>query len=75
VGSNCLIGVNSVVNKNIPDFSLAMGDPAKVIMDIRRYVILGKGKIYPWMNRFSREMPWEKMGYDAWIAGENTITA
>ena len=67
VGSNCLIGVNSVVNHHIADFSLVMGDPAKVVMDIRKYVILGKGKLYPWMYRFSREMPWEKMGYEKWM--------
>ena len=67
VGENCLIGANSVVNKKLPDFSLAMGDPAKVLMDVREYVALGKGNPYPWMKRFERGMPWEGMGFDAWI--------
>jgi acetyltransferase-like isoleucine patch superfamily enzyme len=67
VGENCLIGANSVVSKNIGDFSLAMGDPIKVVMDIRKYIVLGKGKPYPWMSRFDRGMPWEGMGYDTWI--------
>jgi acetyltransferase-like isoleucine patch superfamily enzyme len=65
VGENCLIGANTVLNKNLPDFSLANGSPLKVL-DIRTYVALGKGKVYPWMNRFERGMPWEGIGYAAW---------
>jgi acetyltransferase-like isoleucine patch superfamily enzyme len=73
VGENCLVGVNSVVNKNVPDFSLVMGDPAKLIMDIRKYIKLGKGKLYPWMYRFSRGMPWEEIGYEAWMGKKDIV--
>jgi acetyltransferase-like isoleucine patch superfamily enzyme len=31
IGKNCVIGANSVVTKNIPDYSVAVGIPAKVI--------------------------------------------
>lgn len=31
VGKGCVIGVNSVVTKDIPDFSIVAGSPAKVI--------------------------------------------
>lgn len=31
IGMNCVIGANSVVTKNIPDYSLAVGSPAKII--------------------------------------------
>ncbi|MEG6585030.1 acyltransferase [Dendrosporobacter sp. 1207_IL3150] len=31
VGKHCIIGANSVVNKDIPDYSVAVGSPAKVI--------------------------------------------
>lgn len=31
VGKNCVIGANSVVTKDIPDYSVAVGIPAKVI--------------------------------------------
>ncbi len=31
IGRHCVIGANSVVNKNIPDYSIAAGSPAKVI--------------------------------------------
>ena len=72
VGENCLIGANSVVNKRLPNFSLAMGDPVKVVMDVRKYVAMGKGNPYPWMNRFDRGMPWEGIGFDAWIRKNST---
>lgn len=31
IGRNCTIGANSVVTKDIPDYSIAVGSPAKVI--------------------------------------------
>lgn len=67
IGVNCLIGANSLVKQNIPDYSLAMGNPAIWTMDIRKYVVIGKGRLYPWMKRFSRGMPWEKIGFERWI--------
>lgn len=66
VGENCLIGANSVVSKEIPPFSLAAGNPARVLTDIRKYQVNGKANLYPWMARFDRGMPWEGIGYDLW---------
>lgn len=31
IGKKCIIGANSVVTKSIPDYSIAVGNPAKVI--------------------------------------------
>ena len=31
IGKHCVIGANSVVTKDIPDYSIAVGSPAKVI--------------------------------------------
>jgi acetyltransferase-like isoleucine patch superfamily enzyme len=31
IGKHCVIGANSVVNRSIPDFSIAVGAPAKVV--------------------------------------------
>lgn len=31
IGKNCVIGANSVVTKNIPDYSIVVGIPAKII--------------------------------------------
>jgi len=35
IGKNCVIGANSVVNSNIPDYSVACGAPAKVVKQIQ----------------------------------------
>ena len=37
IGDNCFIGANSVVSKDIPSNSVAVGSPAKVIMSIEDY--------------------------------------
>jgi maltose O-acetyltransferase len=34
IGKNCIIGANSVVTKDIPDFSVAVGCPARVVKEI-----------------------------------------
>jgi acetyltransferase-like isoleucine patch superfamily enzyme len=31
IGKNCVIGANAVVTKNLPDYSIAVGNPAKII--------------------------------------------
>lgn len=37
IGNNCIIGCNAVVTKDIPDNSIAVGVPAKVIETIDEY--------------------------------------
>jgi len=34
LGKHCVIGANSVVTKNIPDYSVAVGNPARVIRNL-----------------------------------------
>jgi acetyltransferase-like isoleucine patch superfamily enzyme len=63
IGTHCLVGANSVVNKNLPDFSFAVGSPAKIMRDVRE---LGGGGQYPWMHNFERGMPWQGIGFDTW---------
>lgn len=75
VGANCLIAASSVVSKAVPDYSLVRGDPAHIEMDIREYVAMGKGKPYPWMNRFERGMPWEGVGFEEWMHRQTAETA
>jgi len=36
IGNCCIIGANSLVNKDIPDYSLAYGNPIRIIKDIRK---------------------------------------
>lgn len=37
IGKNCIIGCGAVVTKNIPDNSVAVGVPARVIETIEEY--------------------------------------
>ena len=37
IGKHCLIGAGSLVSRNIPDYSLAMGNPIKIRFDLRQF--------------------------------------
>ena len=37
IGQNCIIGAGSVVTKDIPDNSIAVGNPAKVIGNVEQF--------------------------------------
>jgi len=37
IGKNCIIGAGSVVTRDIPDNSLAVGNPCRVLREIRAY--------------------------------------
>ena len=39
IGKHCVIGANSVVTKDVPDYCVAVGSPAKVIKSIENEVI------------------------------------
>lgn len=38
IGKHCIIAPHSVVTKNIPDYSLAMGNPARVVKSLQHIV-------------------------------------
>ncbi|WP_326493327.1 acyltransferase [Marinifilum sp. D737] len=44
IGDNCIIGNGSIVTKDIPSNSVAVGSPAKVISDLEEYYIKRKEK-------------------------------
>jgi acetyltransferase-like isoleucine patch superfamily enzyme len=72
VGSNCLIGASSLITKDVPDFSVAVGSPAKIISDIRNLKSKATGENhYPWPNHFDRGMPWQGMDYNLWLSQQN----
>ncbi len=68
IGEHVLIGANSVVTRNIDDYSLVTGNPAKRIKDVRDLKSKKNGEShYPWPENFSRGMPWENIGYNKWL--------
>jgi acetyltransferase-like isoleucine patch superfamily enzyme len=67
IGKHCLIGAGSSVTKNVDDFQLVMGCPAKVIKDVREIKDRETGEAhYPWPYRFDRNMPWHGIGFEQW---------
>lgn len=70
IGQDCLIGAGAIVTKSVEPYAVAVGNPAKMISDVRkvRHKITGK-PVYPWREHFGNYMPWEKTGFDAWFAG------
>lgn len=36
LGTKCLVGAGAVVTKNVPDYAIVAGNPAKVVGDIRK---------------------------------------
>ncbi len=75
IGKHCLIGAGSVVSKNVEDYKLVMGMPAKVVKDVREIKSRETGEpYYPWPYRFERGMPWEGLGYAKWLDDQKEIS-
>lgn len=55
IGNNCIIGAGAVVTKDIPDNSIAVGIPAKVVESINEYVDKNKSKCLLTKNLNVRE--------------------
>ena len=67
IGKHCLIGAQSLVVKDVEDYSLVAGNPGKFIKDVRDMKSKTSEKShYPWPYNFSRGMPWEKEGFEIW---------
>jgi UDP-3-O-[3-hydroxymyristoyl] glucosamine N-acyltransferase len=68
IGKHCLIGAQSLVNRNVNDFELVSGNPARVLKDVRELKSKDTGKShYPWPYNFERGMPWEGQVFDDWF--------
>lgn len=75
IGANCLVGANSVVARDIEDYSFAVGSPAKRLRDIREIPSKEDGtkSHYPWPQNFSRGLPWEKEGFAQWATHNQSL--
>ena len=68
IGQHCLIGACSLVSKDVGDYTVAVGSPAKPVKDIREVKDRETGEAhYPWPYRFNRNMPWKEIGYEEWL--------
>lgn len=68
IGKHCLIGACSMVSKDVTDYTVVVGTPAKPVKDIREIRDRETGKShYPWPYRFDRAMPWNGLDYEEWL--------
>lgn len=67
IGNGSLVGAGSIVTRDIPSDTIAVGNPAKEHGKTERIkdAITGK-QVYPWRYTFDRGMPWEGIGYAEW---------
>lgn len=69
IGQDCLIGAGAIVTKSVEPYSVAVGNPAKTISDVRKVKNKITGEpVYPWRDHFSNYMPWEGIDFDTWFA-------
>ncbi len=59
VGENSLVAACSCVTKDVPEFKVVAGNPAKVLKSVQSVFLRdGSGRsAYPWVNHFSRGYP------------------
>ncbi len=68
VGKHCLLGASSLITKDVEDFSVMIGNPAKKLCDIRKLKSKSNNNTYyPWPYNFERGMPWENIGFKKWL--------
>ena len=67
IGKHALVGAGSIVGKDVEDYQLVIGSPAKFIKDVREIKSRETSEAhYPWPLRFKRGMPWEGVGFETW---------
>jgi UDP-3-O-[3-hydroxymyristoyl] glucosamine N-acyltransferase len=72
IGKHCLVGAGSIVGKNVEDYMLVLGSPAKAVKDVREIKSRETGEQhYPWPMRFDRGMPWAEIGFENWEKENN----
>ena len=67
INSDSLVAEGAVVTKDVKQYEVVGGNPAKVISDVRKIKNRETGEtVYPWRYSFKRYMPWEQSDYDTW---------
>ncbi len=69
IGQDALVGAGAIVTKSVPEYAVVIGNPAKVISDVRniKSKITGQS-VYPWRHNFDNFMPWKDSNFAAWYA-------
>ncbi len=67
IASDSLVAAGATVSKDVEEYSVVGGTPAKVIGDVRKIKNHFTGKpAYPWREAIDTYMPWSGMEYNTW---------
>lgn len=68
IGQDSLVGAGSIVTKSVEEYSVVVGNPARVVGDVRKIKNKVTGsEAYPWRYYFRKGMPWEKSNFQSWF--------
>jgi acetyltransferase-like isoleucine patch superfamily enzyme len=68
IGRDALVGAMSMVRRDVEPESVVVGNPAKPVTTVREIKSRTTGEsVYPWREHFERGMPWQGIGYAAWL--------
>lgn len=61
IGRNAIIGANTLVIKDVPDEKMVVGNPGKIVKDIRDIKDENGNQVYPWKDflKDDRGYPWQ----------------
>lgn len=72
IAEDSLVAACANVNKDVKQYQVVGGNPAKPLTDIRNLKNRFTGEdVYPWRYHFDRAMPWENIGYEEWYNSLN----
>ena len=67
IGRDSLVGAGAIVNKDVTEGKVVVGNPIREIGDTANIKNKTTGEsVYPWRYHFDRGMPWKEIGYDVW---------
>lgn len=72
IGRHCLVGAGSIVGKDVDDYQMVLGNPAKPVKNVADIVSRQTGEPhYPWPSHFDRGLPWEGHDYSQWVSNQD----
>ncbi len=75
IGKHVLVGAGSIVSRQVADYQLVTGNPAKPVKDVRELKSKETGlSHYPWPYNFDRGMPWQNMPYEDWLKNNPDVS-
>lgn len=68
IGRDALVGAAANVTRDVEDYSVVVGNPAKKVKDVREMKNIKGDKIYPWRFHFNRAMAWHDSNFRTWYS-------